>query len=149
MLVEIAREGCSTCSGYAFNLTPSYTGAAQNLATPWPLTVNNIQVTVNGLPAPIFRMDSNLICFIIPNLAGTSGPASFIVTNTSTGQVLAVNTGVYTMQPTSPGIYTTDSQGTLQVAANVYDSKGNLLGGAPYVNGPSNPYPSAESSDCI
>jgi len=138
MLVEIALEGCSTCTGYSFNLPTSYSGSTpQNLATPWPLTENNIQVTVNGYPAPIFRMDSNVISFEIPNEAGQSGPASFIVTNTSTGQVLAVNTGVYNMQPTSPGIYTSNAAGTGLVAANVFTSAGACVGNC--INSPSNP----------
>jgi uncharacterized protein (TIGR03437 family) len=131
MLVEIGLENSS------FKLTPSYTGTPQNLPTPWPTTLNNIQVTVNGFPAPIFRMDTNVISFEIPNEAPQSGPAQFIVTNTATGQVLAVNTGVYNMQPTSPGIYTTNSGGTGQVAANVYTSAGVCVGNC--INGPSNP----------
>ena len=133
MLVEIALENSS------FNLTPSYgTGPMQDLTAPWPPSVNNIQVTVNGVIAPIFRVDRNIISFLIPNEAGQSGPADFAVTDLSTGQVLAVNSGVYNMQPASPGIYTANSQGTLQVAANAYDSKGNCLG-SNCVNSSSNP----------
>jgi uncharacterized protein (TIGR03437 family) len=134
MLVEIAREGCNGCSNFAFNLTPSYgTGSIQNTAPPWPTTVNNIQVTVAGFPAPIFRIDPAVIYFEIPNEAPQSGPAVFIVTNTSTGQILAVNT--FNMQPASPGLYTSNSAGTGQVAASVYDSNGNYLG----ANSPSIP----------
>jgi uncharacterized protein (TIGR03437 family) len=121
MLVEIAREGLN------FSFTPSYgTGPIQNMAPPWPLTVSNVQVTVAGFPAPIFRIDPAVIYFEIPNEAPQSGPADVVVTNTSTGQVLAVNT--LTMQPASPGLYTSNASGTGQVAASVYDSKGNYIG---------------------
>jgi uncharacterized protein (TIGR03437 family) len=120
MLVEIAREGS------AFSLTTSYTGADVNLAPPWPLVENNVQVTVNGIPAPIFRMEQNAIFFEIPNEAPQSGPADFVVSNPATGQVLAVAT--FNMQSASPGLYTTNGSGTGQVAAAVYDSKGNYLG---------------------
>jgi uncharacterized protein (TIGR03437 family) len=125
--------------GSAFSLTPSYgSGAAANMAPPWPLSVGNIQVTVAGYPAPIFRVDPAEILFEIPNEAPQSGPADFVVTNTSTGQVLAVAT--FAMQTASPGIFTSNGEGFGQVAANTYDSKGNPLGTAPYyANGPSNP----------
>lgn len=131
MLVEIGLENSS------FNLTPSYgTNPVQNLPLPWQSVVNNVQVTVNGIAAPIFRIDPNVISFQIPNEAPSSGPAEFAVTNTSTGQVLGVNSGTYNMQVASPGIYTSNTAGTGQVAANVYDSKGNL---SPNPNSPSNP----------
>jgi uncharacterized protein (TIGR03437 family) len=130
MLVAVALENSS------FKLTPSYTGAVQNLNPPWPTTpLNDLQVTVAGYPAAIFRIDPAEILFEIPNAAPQSGPADFIVTHPSTGQVLAVNT--FTMQPASPGLYTLNSSGTGLVAANVYDSKMNCLGNC--VNSSSNP----------
>lgn len=130
MLAEIARLGSS------FSLTPSYSaGAVQNLAPPWPASLNNVQVTVNGLPAPIFRIDPAVIYFVIPNAAPQSGPADIIVTNPATGQILAVAT--FNMQPASPALYTTNTTGTGQVAAFAYDAKGNSLG----VNSPSAPVP--------
>jgi uncharacterized protein (TIGR03437 family) len=124
--------------GSSFNFTPSYgTGTAANLAPPWPATVSNVQVMVNGVVAPIFRVDPTVVLFEIPNSTPSSGSADFVVTNPTTGQVLAAAT--FSMQSASPGIYTLNSAGTGQVAATTYDSKGNLLGTAPYVNGPSNP----------
>jgi uncharacterized protein (TIGR03437 family) len=133
MLVEIARLGS------AFSLTPSYTGADVNLAPPYPPVENNVQVTVNGIPAPIFRMETNAIFFEIPNEAPQSGPADFVVSNPTTGQILAAAS--FNMQSASPGLFTTNSSGTGQVAATTYDSKGNPLGTSPYANGPSNPVP--------
>jgi uncharacterized protein (TIGR03437 family) len=133
MLVEIGRLGSS------FNLTPSFTGADVNMAPPWPTTVNNVQVTVNGVAAPIFRMETYAIFFEIPNEAPQSGPADVVVSNPTTGQVLAAAT--FTMQSASPGLFTTNSSGTGQVAATTLDAKGNPLGNSPYANGPSNPVP--------
>jgi uncharacterized protein (TIGR03437 family) len=120
MLVEIGRLGS------AFSLTPSFTGADVNTAPPWPLVENNVQVTVNGISAPIFRMETYAIFFEVPNEAPQSGPADFVVSNPTTGQILAAAT--FNMQSASPGLYTTNGSGTGQVAAAVYDSKGNYLG---------------------
>ena len=126
--------------GSSFNFTPSYpANAPANLAPPWPASVSNVQVMVNGVIAPIFRVDTAEVLFQIPNATPSSGTADFVVTNPTTGQVLAAAT--FSMQSASPGIYTLNSAGTGQVAATTYDSKGNLLGTAPYVNGPSNPVP--------
>src|SRR5580700_5594032 len=122
--------------GLPFSFTPSYgTGAAANLAPPWPATVSNVQVTVGGIVAPIFRVDTGEVLFQIPNGAPSSGPADFIVTNPATGQVLAAAT-LY-MQQNSPALYTTNGGGTGQVAANVYDSHGNLVGNG--INSVNNP----------
>lgn len=122
--------------GSPFGFTPTYSGVIQNLAPPWQTTVNNVQVTVAGLPAPIFRLDPTVAFIEIPNGAPTSGNADIVVSNPTTGQILAVAT--YAMQPASPGLYTTNTGGTGQVAAFVYDSKGNYVNGLT-PNGPSNP----------
>lgn len=128
MLAVLARLGSN------FVFTPSYSGASQNSAPPWPLSSNNIQVQVNGIPAPIFRVDPAAIYIEIPNEAPTSGPADFVVSDMSTGQILAAAT--FTMQSASPGIYTTNSGGTGQAAITMYDSNFNVI---PGVNGPNNP----------
>ena len=124
--------------GSNFSFTPSYgTGSPANLAPPWPATVSNVQVTVNGVVAPIFRVDPTVVLFEIPNATPSSGPANFVVTNPTTGQVLAAAT--FNMLSASPGMYTTNAGGTGQVAATTFDSKGNPVGTAPYANLPSNP----------
>ncbi len=130
MLAVLARLGSN------FNFTPSYSGASQNSAPPWPLSSNNIQVQVNGAPAPIFRVDPSAIYIEIPNNAPTSGPADFVVSDMSTGQILAAAT--FTMQAASPGIYTTNSGGTGQAAITMYDSNFNVI---PGINGPNNAIP--------
>ena len=131
MLIELAREGSN------FQLQTSYTGGAANLAPPWPTQLNNVQLTVNGIPAPIFRIDPAVIFAEIPNEAPTSGPADFVVSNPATGQILAAAT--FNMQAASPGIFTANSEGTGPAAANNYDTNGNALAGAAFINSPSNP----------
>lgn len=129
MLAEIHLLGDN------FNFTPSYNGAPANMQPPYPTTYSNgstnLQVSVNGYLAPIFRVDSPTvndgdILIEIPNEAPSSGPANFVVSNPVTGQIYAVAT--YNMQQFSPAIYTTNSAGTGPVAALSYDSKGNYLG---------------------
>lgn len=121
--------------GNNFNFTPSYGSSPANLTPPYPTTYSNgntnLQVTVNGIPAPIFRVgnqsDNDGAIFVeIPNGAPSSGPANFAVTNPVTGQVYAVST--YQMQQASPGIYTLNAGGTKSAAALSYDAKGNYLG---------------------
>lgn len=124
--------------GTGFNFTPSYSQTPANLAPPWPLKLNGVQVTVNGVPAPIFRMDaSNVgnggVLVEIPNGAPSSGPADFVISNPDTGQIYAVAT--YNMQQASPALFTSNAGGTGQIAAISYDSKGTPLG----VNSPSVP----------
>ena len=93
-----------------FNFTSTYSGSPANLSPPFPLTVNNntLQVTVNGLPAPIFRVDTPSVndgdvLIEIPNQAPTSGPADFVISNPTTGQIYA--TATLNMVAASPGIY--------------------------------------------
>lgn len=127
MLAALAREGSN------FNFTTSYTGAAANLGPPWPQSLNNVQVAVSGIPAPIFRIDPAVVLVEIPNGAPSSGSADFVVSNPTTGQILAVAT--FTMYSAAPGLYTANSQGTGPGAVSNYDSKGNYLG----INSAANP----------
>jgi uncharacterized protein (TIGR03437 family) len=122
--------------GNSFNFTPSYAASPANLPLPWSTTYSNgattLQVMVNGIPAPIFRVDSpavgdgGAVLIEIPNAAPSSGLTDFVISNPTTGQIYAVAN--LSMQQASPGIYTTNSQGTGQAAALSYDSKGNELG---------------------
>jgi uncharacterized protein (TIGR03437 family) len=122
MLALLARYGSN------FNLTP--TPSVQNL--PWPTTLNDIQVFVNGVAAPIYFLESNVIHFQIPMSTPDFGTADFVVQSASTGQILAA--GTFAMQQASPGIFTLNQAGTQQIAANNYNPDGSYAG----VNGPSN-----------
>jgi uncharacterized protein (TIGR03437 family) len=122
MLALLARYGSN------FNLTA--TSSVQNL--PWPTTLNDVQVIVNGVAAPIYFLESSVIHFQIPMSTPDFGTADFVVQSASTGQILAA--GTFQMQQASPGIFTANQAGTQQIAANNYNPDGSYGG----VNGPSN-----------
>lgn len=115
---------------YRLGLPFAFTLADGTGVSPWPLTLGDVQVTVNGIPAPIFRLDpvNESIDFQVPQSAPTSGTASFVATQVSTGAILAAAT--IQMAPTNPGFFTANSEGTGQVAAFNQDGT---------VNSPSNP----------
>jgi uncharacterized protein (TIGR03437 family) len=98
-------------------------GAA--VSYPWPMTLSDLQVTVNGMNAPIFRTSSSgRIDFQVPSMApcgcnGEANTADFVVSNMSTGQILAA--GTFQMQQASPGFFTTGAGGTGQIAALNHD----------------------------
>jgi uncharacterized protein (TIGR03437 family) len=108
-------------------------GAAASF--PWPTTLADLQVTVNGIPAPIFRSSSaaGRIDFQVPAMApcgcnGEPNTADFVVSLMSTGQILAA--GTFQMQQASPGFFTSNAAGTGQIAALNHDDNS--------VNSPSN-----------
>jgi uncharacterized protein (TIGR03437 family) len=91
-------------------------------AYPWPTSLSDIQVTVNGIPAPLFNVGvaPGRIDFQVPYDApcgcnGEPASADFVVTKVSTGQVLAAAT--LPMAQASPGFFTKGSTGVGQVAA--------------------------------
>jgi uncharacterized protein (TIGR03437 family) len=101
-------------------------GAAQSY--PWPTTLADLNLTVNGVSAPIFRTSSayGAIFFQVPYETPTSGNANFIVTQNSTGAVLGV--GSFTMGQADPGFFTTNALGTAIVAAQNSDGSTNTAG---------------------
>lgn len=90
-------------------------GAATTL--PWPATLSDLIVTVNGTPAPIFATNSayGAISMVVPQNAPTSGPANFIITEASTGAVLGV--GGFQMAKANPGFFTVSQNGLGPVIA--------------------------------
>ena len=114
MLALLARYGSD------FSFTP-----IGNQGLPWPTTgLNDVQVLVNGTPAPIFRLDQAVIYFQVPMSAPSSGTADFVVLKPSTGQILAAAT--FGMQQAAPGIFTANAQGTGQAAAQNINSDGSI-----------------------
>jgi uncharacterized protein (TIGR03437 family) len=89
------------------------------------MTLADISLTVNGTPATLFRTISayGAVYFQVPSSAPTSGTASFIVTQVSTGAVLGV--GSFQMAKASPGFYTSLANGLGQVAAQNADGSTN------------------------
>jgi uncharacterized protein (TIGR03437 family) len=104
-------------------------GAAQ--AYPWPTTLGGLNLTVNGVAAPIFATNSGYgaIYFQVPYEAPISGTANFIVTQNSTGAVLSV--GSFAMAKANPGFFTSNASGYGLVAAQ------NSVDGS--TNTPANP----------
>jgi uncharacterized protein (TIGR03437 family) len=94
-------------------------GAATTL--PWPYTLSDLNVTVNGTLAPIFATIGayGAIYFQVPQNAPTSGTATVIVTQASTGAVLSV--GTFQTNTANPGFFTANQQGTGPVVARLID----------------------------
>lgn len=114
----------------AFNLTQP----AGFALVPYPKKLNDIQVLVNGVQAPVYYLlQAGWVYLQVPMSTPSTGTADFLVEQASTGQVLGAST--FTMQAASPGIFTVNSAGTGQIAANNLDPKGNYLGN----NSPANP----------
>jgi len=123
MLAELARFGSD------FSLTPT----SGYLPAPWPTTgVNDVAVTANGIPTPIFGLGTNVIYIETPNELPDSGTADFVVYAPSSGQILAAFT--FTMQQAAPGIFTAAANGLNQAAAQNVAADGTIT-----LNNPGNP----------
>jgi uncharacterized protein (TIGR03437 family) len=115
--------------GLAMNLKD---GAAS--AYPWPTTLSDLNVTVNGTPAPIFGTISGYgaIKMQVPQNAPTSGTASFMITQASTGAVLGV--GSFQMAKANPGFFSVSQDGLGQLIALNLNPDGSSGG----LNSPAN-----------
>jgi len=118
-LTLLYREGLN------FSLTP-----ASATGLPWPTKLSDVQVQVNGTAAPIFRVDASDIAFQVPTTSNIpqSGTANFVVLRASTQEILAA--GTFNMGQYNPAFFTSNAEGTGQVAA--FNDDGT-------VNGPNNP----------
>jgi uncharacterized protein (TIGR03437 family) len=85
--------------------------------TPWQTIVQDLQVTVNGVPAPIYGLIKaySTISVQIPQATPASGYADVVVLRPSTGQVLAAAS--FPMNVAAPAFFTNDSSGSGQIAA--------------------------------
>jgi uncharacterized protein (TIGR03437 family) len=116
-------------------VTSSYTAPS----TPWKTTVQDVQVTVNGIPAPIYYIDSTYssLSIQIPEATPSSGTADVVIFRPSTGQVLAAAT--FPMNVAAPAFYTHDASGSGQIAAlNILHADGSAYP-AGSVNSSTNP----------
>jgi uncharacterized protein (TIGR03437 family) len=82
---------------------------------PWPTTLGDVQVFVNGVPSPIFHVLTNRIDFQVPYATPESGTAEYVVVRASTKEILAV--GSFQMTKSAPGFFTLNSAGTGQIIA--------------------------------
>ncbi|MEO8096880.1 MAG: hypothetical protein ABI811_04220 [Acidobacteriota bacterium] len=96
-------------SGSDFAFTPV------SNSPPYPKVTGGYQVTVNGIPAPITSLTATAIYFLVPNDAPSSGDVEVQVTRPATGEI--VGAGTFTMGPAAPGFFTSNQQGTGQIAA--------------------------------
>ncbi|MBY0373050.1 MAG: hypothetical protein K2Q23_03595, partial [Bryobacteraceae bacterium] len=90
---------------------------------PMPTTVADVQVSVEGRPAPIQFVSPAQINFIVPRDAPTLGRAEVLVTRASTGQILGA--GFVQMDSVSPAVFAVGAGGRGQVAALNQDNSVN------------------------
>jgi uncharacterized protein (TIGR03437 family) len=95
---------------------------------PLPRQLADIEVMVNGQPAPLFFVSPRQINFQVPGNTPATGSVEVMVRRRPTGQVLAA--GTVGMNQVSPAIFTLAASGTGQAAAVNEDGS---------VNGPANP----------
>jgi uncharacterized protein (TIGR03437 family) len=88
---------------YGSGLAPSFQVAS---GAPFPTTLNGVQVTINGLPAPMYYVSSTQIAAIVP-YGITYSLAQIKVTNN--GQVSNVVT--LPANKTTPGVFTLSANG--------------------------------------
>lgn len=84
----------------------------QNDVLPLPIDLAGTKVTVSGVPAPLFFVSAGQINFAIP-AAVEPGPATIIASNPNGSYAL----GVVEIVPSAPAIFSADSSGTGDAAA--------------------------------
>jgi uncharacterized protein (TIGR03437 family) len=103
------------------------TANAFDRPNPLPLPTDqlaDVQVTVNGTPAPLYFVGPTQINFVVPWNAPTTGTADVQVTKVSTGQLLAASP--IAMNTVSPGIFVTTSAGSGAKLAAVINQDGTI-----------------------
>jgi uncharacterized protein (TIGR03437 family) len=105
------------------------TDTANHPGNDLPTTLADIQVLLDGSPAPLWYVSPSQINFYVPNGAPGGGTADLQVVKASTGQVYAAST--VQMRSVSPGIFSIDTAGKVRRAA-VINQDGTI-------NDPSNP----------
>src|SRR5207248_11424129 len=83
---------------------------------PFPKALADIQVLVNGVPAPLTYVGPGQVNFMVPVNTSTSGPAEIQVLRVSTGQLMAIS-GSISMNTVSPGIFEITGTGPERQAA--------------------------------
>ncbi len=91
---------------------------------PLPTTLADIQVTVNGVPAPLYAVTPGQINFIVPWGTDTGNPADVQVLRVSTGQLLAAS--LVPMNIISPAVFVTRQLGPAVELAAVINQDGSV-----------------------
>lgn len=137
MLALLYRWGLNFNAGTQTDYTP----AGPN-PVPLPKSFGNIQVTVDGIPAPIYLLAGGAypyIGFQVPSEAPSSGNANIVVTNTSNNEILGTISAP--MAPYNPGFFTSNSEGTGLAAATNTDGSINSAGNPVKAGGKTNGNP--------
>lgn len=98
--------------------------------TPLPRELGDIEVLVDGTPAPLFRVDGGTIRLLVPKNAPAAGAAEFLVRRHSTGEILSH--GYVAMFNASPAVLIEDSAPATQGQARAANQNGAA-------NSPTNP----------
>ena len=88
-----------------------------------PTTLKDVQVLVNGTPAPIRSISAHQISLITPWSTPTTGTADVIVLNPSSQRILA--TGTVSLAAATPSLFTVTNDGKGQVVAVNADGSKN------------------------
>ncbi len=86
----------------------------------WPTTLSNVQVTFDGIPAPILYVMNNKLSVVVPWAISGRVSTQLVVKNQSQSSN-ALSLQVTTI---APGIYTADASGTGQAAVLNYHTNG-------------------------
>jgi uncharacterized protein (TIGR03437 family) len=100
-------------------------GAADIATTSqFPVTLNGVQVYIDGIAAPLYYVSSTQIAAIVPFAASQYSFATIQVKNNG------VNSNIITefMNPAEPGVFTNPADGVGIAAADRYDANGNFKG---------------------
>jgi len=97
---------------------------------PIPKEMDDVEVLVNGVAAPLYYLSPTIINFYVPMSSPTSGTIDVLVQKKSTGQILASST--LPAAVATPGFFTTTQNGRGQIAAlnedNTINSAANPVG---------------------
>jgi uncharacterized protein (TIGR03437 family) len=115
--------------GSIFGFTNQFATTAQSASVlPLPTQLQNVEVLVNGTPAPIFYLGDHQINFQVPSSTPTSGSVEVTIERIDTGQILGDS--YLAMNTVAPALFSLDGSGQGQVVALNQDNT---------VNGPNNP----------
>lgn len=92
--------------------------------TPWPKELADVELLVDGVAAPLTRVDGDTLRFVVPKDAATGGTAEFLVRRISTGQILAQNR--IGMSAASPAVIYQGDNPAAQAQARAYNQDGSL-----------------------
>jgi uncharacterized protein (TIGR03437 family) len=118
MFASICSPG-SACDTTKISYFGANTANSSDLpnSLPLPTSLGDVTVLFNGTPAPLYYVSPNQINFYVSMNAPTSGTASLVVQQTSTGRIYAA--GSVQMQSYSPSLVMSDYSGKLRQAVVV------------------------------